>query len=171
MTTATPLGGNAVYSLNMTTRGEDFLYKSKISLAWRPGDRGRDRACPQFLVSRSRAWPLQTKCVGLDDAICQLHAPEHAISLLWALSLFQHLCCCCLVAESCLTLLGPRGPYSLLGSSVQGISQGRILQQVTISSPGNLPDPRIKPEPSALAGRFFTTEPPGKPSLSVQWED
>ncbi|XP_043301675.1 noncompact myelin-associated protein isoform X1 [Cervus elaphus] len=28
MTTATPLGGNTVYSLNMTTRGEDFLYKS-----------------------------------------------------------------------------------------------------------------------------------------------
>ncbi|XP_070315038.1 noncompact myelin-associated protein isoform X2 [Odocoileus virginianus] len=27
MTTATPLGGNAVYSLNVTTR-EDFLYKS-----------------------------------------------------------------------------------------------------------------------------------------------
>ncbi|KAI4574485.1 hypothetical protein MJG53_002436 [Ovis ammon polii x Ovis aries] len=28
MTTATPLGGNTIFSLNMTTRGEDFLYKS-----------------------------------------------------------------------------------------------------------------------------------------------
>ena len=33
-------------------------------------------------------------------------------------------------------------------------------------SPGDLPDPGIKPEfplSPALAGRFFTTEPPGKP--------
>ena len=29
-------------------------------------------------------------------------------------------------------------------------------------SPGDIPDPRIEPRPSALAGRFFTTEPPGK---------
>ena len=30
-------------------------------------------------------------------------------------------------------------------------------------SPGHLPDPGIKPASPALAGRFFTTEPPGKP--------
>ena len=30
-------------------------------------------------------------------------------------------------------------------------------------SPGDLPDPGIKPSTSALAGRFFTIEPPGKP--------
>ncbi|XP_071073747.1 noncompact myelin-associated protein isoform X4 [Dasypus novemcinctus] len=28
MTTATPLGDTPIFSLNMTTRGEDFLYKS-----------------------------------------------------------------------------------------------------------------------------------------------
>ena len=28
--------------------------------------------------------------------------------------------------------------------------------------PGDLPNPRIKPRSPALAGRFFTTEPPGK---------
>ena len=34
-------------------------------------------------------------------------------------------------------------------------------------SPGNLPDPGTEPESlmsPALAGRFFTTEPPGKPT-------
>ena len=31
-------------------------------------------------------------------------------------------------------------------------------------APGDLPDPGIKPPCPALAGRFFTTEPPGKPS-------
>ena len=29
--------------------------------------------------------------------------------------------------------------------------------------PGNLPDTRLKPTSPALAGGFFTTEPPGKP--------
>jgi len=30
-------------------------------------------------------------------------------------------------------------------------------------SPGDLPDPGIKPVSPALIGRFFTTDPPGKP--------
>ena len=38
--------------------------------------------------------------------------------------------------------------------------------------PGDLPDPGNEPVPSALAGRFFSTVPPGKPnkrhSLSVK---
>jgi len=33
--------------------------------------------------------------------------------------------------------------------------------------PGDLPDPGIKPTSPALTGRFFTTEPPGNPSLVV----
>ena len=35
-------------------------------------------------------------------------------------------------------------------------------------SPGDLPDPGIEPESPALAGEFFTTESPGKPS-SLTW--
>ena len=31
------------------------------------------------------------------------------------------------------------------------------------SSPGDLPDPEMEPESPALAGGFFTAEPPGKP--------
>ena len=30
-------------------------------------------------------------------------------------------------------------------------------------SPGDLPNPGIQPTSPALAGRFFTSEPPGKP--------
>ena len=45
------------------------------------------------------------------------------------------------------------------GSSVHGISQVRILEWVAIF---------FSRRSSALAGRFFTTEPPGKP-LSVHW--
>ena len=50
------------------------------------------------------------------------------------------------------------------GSSVHGISQARILEQVAISFSEDLPHPGIEPVSPALAGGFFTTEPPGKPS-------
>ena len=48
------------------------------------------------------------------------------------------------------------------GSSVTGISQGRILQWVAISSPEDLPNPGIEPAylvSSALAGGCFPIEP------------
>ena len=51
---------------------------------------------------------------------------------------------------------------TLPGSSVQGISQTELLEWVAIPFPGDLPDPKIEPMSPALAGEFFTTEPPGK---------
>ena len=60
---------------------------------------------------------------------------------------------------------------NLPGSSVHGTSQARILEQVATSFFGDLPDPGIEPKSPALAGGFFTTEPPGRPKLScsLQW--
>ena len=76
---------------------------------------------------------------------------------------FAHVCCCCcyLVAKSRPTLWDPLD-FSPPYSSVPGISQARLLEQVAISSPGDLPDPRIKPTSPALASGFFITESPGK---------
>ena len=51
-------------------------------------------------------------------------------------------------------------------SSVHGIYQARILKWVAISSSRDLPDPGIKSMSPALAGGFFTTEPPGKPTVT-----
>jgi len=55
---------------------------------------------------------------------------------------------------------------SLPGSSVHGILRARILEWVAVSSSrGLFPNPGkkpISPEPPAWAGRFFTTELPGK---------
>ena len=34
-------------------------------------------------------------------------------------------------------------------------------------SPGDLPDPGIEPTSPALADRFFTAEPPGKPTMEI----
>ena len=58
-----------------------------------------------------------------------------------------------------------------LGSSVLGTSQTRILESVAISYPegqGDLLDPGIKVESSALAGGFFITEPQVKPHTPIR---
>ena len=56
---------------------------------------------------------------------------------------------------------------SLPGSSAHGIFQARILEWAHWSGPfptlGDLHDPGIQLTSPALAGGFFTTEPPGKP--------
>ena len=74
---------------------------------------------------------------------------------------------CAKLLQLCLTL------YDLMdcsppGSSVHGILQARILQWGACPPPGDLPDPGIKPvslKSPTLVGRFFTTVPPGKPSI------
>ena len=45
-----------------------------------------------------------------------------------------------------------------------GFSRQEYGSKLAFPSPGDLPDPRIKPTSSALTGKSFTTEPPGKPS-------
>ena len=48
---------------------------------------------------------------------------------------------------------------------LSGILQARILEWIAIPPSGDLPNPGIEtgcPISPTLAGRFFTTEPPGK---------
>ena len=49
------------------------------------------------------------------------------------------------------------------GSSIHGILQARILEWVAIPSPGDLPDPGIKPGSPTLQADALPSEPPGKP--------
>ena len=44
-----------------------------------------------------------------------------------------------------------------------GFSRQEDWSGLPFPSPGDLPDPGVKPTSPALAGGFFTTEPPGKP--------
>ena len=74
-------------------------------------------------------------------------------------------CGCVLVTQLCPTICDPMD-YSPLGSSVHGISQARILELVAISFSRGFSWSRDQPT-SALAGRLFSTEPPGKPSSSL----
>ena len=47
---------------------------------------------------------------------------------------------------------------SLSGSSVRGVLQARILEWVAISFPGDLPNPGIEPQSSALQANDLQTE-------------
>ena len=120
---------------------------------------------------------LYFRCSLALDWPCELTLSSEASFLAWEYLIYQeNLYCqagacgsyyyCCLVTKSCLTLCDPmdcRPP----GSSVRGISQARMLDSVAISFFTNLPDPEIKPPSSALAGRFFTTEPHQGSPLSL----
>ena len=45
-----------------------------------------------------------------------------------------------------------------------GFPRQEYWSGLSFASPGDLPDPGIEPASPELAGRFFTIEPPGKPS-------
>ena len=57
--------------------------------------------------------------------------------------------------------------YSTPGFSDHGIFQARMLEWLPFPSPGDRPRPGVEPVSPALAGRFFATEPPGKPEASI----
>ena len=70
------------------------------------------------------------------------------------------------VAQSCSTRCDPYscGTVARQAPPSMGFSRQEYWSGLPFPSPGDLPDQGIKPNPPALAGRLFTTEPPGKPS-------
>ena len=70
-------------------------------------------------------------------------------------------CCCCLVTKPCLTLVTPWTVAKQALPSM-GFSRQEYWNGLPFPSPGDPPDPGIKPFP-ALATGLFTREPPGKP--------
>ena len=69
----------------------------------------------------------------------------------------------CLVAQSCLTLCNPMdcSPPRLL--CPWGFSRQEYWRGLPFPSPGDLPDPGIKPGSPALQAVSLPCEPPGKP--------
>ena len=66
-----------------------------------------------------------------------------------------------LVAQSCLALCEP-ADCILPVSSARGISQARISSGLPFSSPGNLPDPGVKPRSPTLQADSLLSEPQGE---------
>ena len=65
----------------------------------------------------------------------------------------------------CAALCDPMD-YIPPASSAHGILQARVLQWVAMPSSRVSSQPRDGTQTSCIAGRFFTTEPPGKPAYN-----
>ena len=63
-------------------------------------------------------------------------------------------------------------PYTVAHQAPLEFSRQEYWSELPFPPPGDLPDPGAEPVSPAspvLAGRFFTTEPPGKPDLFYIW--
>ena len=75
------------------------------------------------------------------------------------------------VAQSCPTLCDPMD-CSPPGSSVHGILQQEYWSGLPFPSPGDLPNPGIKPRSPALQADVLPSEPPGKPQeKELKWSE
>ena len=83
-------------------------------------------------------------------------------TMLWKrVDTFKCVCACVLVTQSCLDLCNHKA-YSLVGSSVCGILQARVLQWLSFPSPGDLPNPGIELRSPALQVDPLPSESLGK---------
>ena len=92
------------------------------------------------------------------------------VSLSLSLSHRAHHVCVCLCVFVCLCVcvslsLSLRAQYSPPDSSVHGIFQAKYWSVLPFPSPGDLPNPGIKPASPALTRKVFTTVPSGKPYM------
>ena len=74
-------------------------------------------------------------------------------------------CCVCAQSLSCVQLFGTPWTAGHQAPLPMEFSRQEYWSGLPFVPPGNVPDPGIEPVSPALTGRFFTTEPPGKPSL------
>ena len=108
-------------------------------------------------LSRGSSWPrdlTQVSCIAGQCFVvwATRESPSHSNVL-------------CLVSQSCPTLCDPMD-CSPPGSCVHGILQARILEWLPCPTPGDLPNPGIKPRSPALQADSLPSEPPGKPNHS-----
>ena len=73
---------------------------------------------------------------------------------------------CCLVYKSCPTLVSPWTVACQAPLSMEFLKQ-EYWSGLPLPSPGELHNPGMEPMSPVLAGRFFTTEPLGKPDIMV----
>ena len=72
----------------------------------------------------------------------------------------------CSVARSCLTLV-TSWTVAFQAPLFMGFSGQEYWSGLLFSPPGDFPNPGIEPISPALAGEFFTTEPPGQPTIHI----
>ena len=74
---------------------------------------------------------------------------------------------CCFQSLSRVQLFATPWTVSRQAPLSMGFSRQEYWSGLPFPSPGDVPDPGIEPTCPALAGRFLTAEPPGKPQVMV----
>ena len=72
---------------------------------------------------------------------------------------------CCLITKSCPSLFATPWTVPCWAPLCMGFPRVEYWSGLPFPSPGDLPNPGMEAASPALAGEFFTTEPPGKPLL------
>ena len=122
---------------------------------------------------------IHTGCVHTRTQICTLITPQPAHIFTLHISRCTHshtliaptakdmcsLCYCCCLVGKCLSLSDPMDSSPQAPLSMD-FSRQEYWSGLPFPSPGDLPNPGIEPVSPAVAGRLFTTEPPGKPTHS-----
>ena len=103
-------------------------------------------------------------CVHIAESLL---CTEETNTTLYNYTIIKQLCVSvCVCAQSCLTLCNLMDCASHQAPLSMEFSRQEWWNGLPFPTPGGLPDPRIEPDSPAslvLSGRFFTTEPPGKP--------
>ena len=74
--------------------------------------------------------------------------------------------CVCVCAQLYPTLCDPMGYVACQTPLSMWFSRQEYWSGLPLPSPGDLPNPGMEPTSPVLAGRFFNTEPPQKPSFT-----
>ena len=126
----------------MWTTNNDIVVVQLLSVS--------DSMCPYGLQH------AKLPCPSLSPGVCS----NSCLLSLWC---YLIMILCAQSLQPCLTLWDPMD-CSLPGSSVYGIFQARILEQVVIPFFRGSSQPRDQTHMSRIAEGFFTAEPPGKPN-------
>ena len=123
--------------------------------------------CSQFIIWNFNTWPTLT---ALDAGNCSpAVVPEGKGSIChrplreFSSTCQPGYCHCHLVAKLFLTLFATAWAVAHQPSLPMGYLRQEYWSGLPFPSPGDLPNPGVKSSSPALAGRFFTTDPPGKP--------
>ena len=137
-----------------------------------PRGHGRSYCCERQLFTPNPLFFLPRVSVSVPTVFlpCRLSWEPGSCSPALPFSRAPNICtvtCFSWVTQSCPAVCDPIDG-SPPGSSVRGILQARILKWVAISFSGGSPRPGDWSCVSCLAGRFFTTELPGKRMQSLR---
>ena len=73
------------------------------------------------------------------------------------------MCLCVLSHVRIFVSVAHQGPLPM------GFPRQEFRSGLLFPTPGDLPNQGIEPASPTLAGRFFTTDPHGKPSMAYMW--